>query len=201
MYDKKRQASSTTKAELNGVFENLDALVINQWLAAELLILNPGDTTQLWSDALNVVTAINSDHPRLNEAALKAYVMQIRRLVGGMKMAEGPVHKAIDQLPTVREGIKAADAVLSASSTTTTSTPTKPTAVAPSSRKIRIDDEHCCLLFATIVDLIKNYKLATIEVQHIDGIHNKADGLTKPLDILPIFKNTILYKRGDVMGE
>ena len=124
-------------------------------------------------------------------------------------MQEGPVHKAIDQLHYVREAVESAEAQQVEKATSTTATPplttstttTTAVAVPTSQRKCKIDDEHCCLLFATILDQIKSYKLSTIEVKHVEGTKNKADGLTKPLDILPIFKNTILFKRSDVVGE
>ena len=64
----KVQARSTTKAELNALYEMIDSLMSNQWMWKELLMERDRDTnTIIYCDALNVVTALNNDHPQYNE--------------------------------------------------------------------------------------------------------------------------------------
>ena len=95
----KRQASSTTKAELNAIFDCIDALYVNQWLANELLMFHGTDVTTMWSDSLNLVQAFNTDHPKMNEASMRMHVLQIRRLIDNLIFKETPIDVPREQLP------------------------------------------------------------------------------------------------------
>ena len=104
----KRQASSTTKAELNAIFECLDALYVNQWLANELLMFDGTDVTTMWSDSLNLVQAFNTDHPKMNEAAMRMNVLQIRRLISNLIFKETPIDVPRAMLPNTQAKFLAA---------------------------------------------------------------------------------------------
>ena len=169
----KRQASSTTKAELNAIFEAIDSIYINQWLASELLLFTNNDLTTMWSDSLNLVQAFNNDHPKMNEAAMRMNVLQIRRLIDNLIFKESPTNPAMDQLPNTKARIEAAKQ--------------------PTENKRSRDKEHSCLLFMTILDQLATHKFTKVAINHVDGINNKADALTKPLDVFNIYKDAILY--------
>ena len=182
----KRQAASTTKAELNAIFECLDAVYVNQWLANELLMFDGTDVTTMWSDSLNLVQAFNTDHPKMNEAAMRMNVLQIRRLINNLIFKETPVDVPREMLPNTQAKYLAA------------TDPT--TGVVANSKKLSRDKEHSFLLFMTILDHLRDYRFTKVEINHVDGVNNKADALTKALDVFNIYKDAILHHVSCVKG-
>jgi len=120
-----------------------------------------------------LIQAFNNDHPKMNEAAMRMNVLQIRRLINNLIFAESPVNDPMDNIPTTQAHLQAA--------------------TTPNTKKQSRDKEHSCLLFMTILDTLVNYKFTKVAVKHVEGINNKADPLTKPLDVFQIYNGAILH--------
>ena len=45
----------------------------------------------------------------------------------------------------------------------------------------------------TILDHLRDYRFTKVAIHHVDGVNNKADALTKALDVFKIYKDSILH--------
>ena len=174
----KVQARSTTKAELNALFEMIDTVFINQWTWRELLMDASTDSeTFIYCDALNVVNAVNNDHPKYHENYTRVYVNKIRRLIGKCLLQEAAGNSALSYLPEM-------------------------SAQAVKKMKKDIDRETvtAARLLTTVHDELKSYNLSNIAIVHIPGEQNMADHLTKPTRVHETFKNNIIYSLADVVS-
>ena len=104
---------------------------------------------------------------------MRMHVLQIRRLIDNLMFKETPIDSPMENLTETNARLQAAKN--------------------SSEKKKNRDKEHSCLLFSTILDNLENYKFTKVAIKHVDGVNNKADALTKPLDVFPIFKDQILH--------
>ena len=167
----KVQARSTTKAELNALYEMIDTLMGNQWTWKELLMeINVNVNTNIYCDSLNVVDALNKDHPHYNEHATRMYINKIRRLIERCIMEEPAGTNALTLLPEM--SAQAREAM---------------------DRNIKREISSAAPLLIAVHDELRAYRLSPLTVMHIPGELNMADHLTKPTHVHKAFLNNILF--------
>ena len=174
----KVQARSTTKAELNALFEMIDTILINQWLWRELQMdESTKSATFIYCDALNVVTAINNDHPKYHENDTRIYVNKIRRLIKSALLKEPAGPNALSFLPDMSMQ-----------------------AVKKMKKDIDRETVTAARLLMTVHDELQSYNTTHIHLVHIPGELNMADHLTKPTRVHSAFKQSIIHDMCDVVS-
>ena len=156
----------------------IDTIFINQWLWRELLMdVSTESETFIYCDALNVVTAINNDHPKYHENDTRIYVNKIRRLIKSALLKEPAGPNALSFLPDMSMQ-----------------------AVKKMKRDIDRETVTAARLLMTVHDELQSYNTTHIHLVHIPGELNMADHLTKPTRVHSAFKQNIIHDMCDVVS-
>jgi hypothetical protein len=133
--------------------------------------------TFIYCDALNVVTAINNDHPKYHENDTRIYVNKIRRLIKSALLKEPAGPNALSFLPEMSTQ-----------------------AIKKMKKDIDRETVTAARLLMTVHDELKSYNTTHIHLVHIPGDLNLADHLTKPSRVHSAFKQNIIHNMCDVVS-